>query len=185
MKIFDMKIYPSVTYLMEVMSPTFSLRHLLELDKIKACFVKKALRLHRTASSTFALELIGTTTLTEDLRSRGFRFSETVYQEYKEQREGKLLELCSKQYHRAPAVEDQRWKAANQRNRHLLTRSSIHDFHHKMCQYQSCYTPDLDCVCLFCDATFDQEQDPYHITVCAASISSPSLTSFIQVISDL
>ncbi|CAG0900082.1 unnamed protein product, partial [Cyprideis torosa] len=176
MRIYRMKIQPIVTYLLDLLSPGLTCKQMEELDRVKAAFVKRALGVHRNASATLALEIVGTGTLCEDLARQGYVFDEQVWRNYKEKREEKLLQLSIEQYHRAPCFQFNEWRKASQKTRSIYTRASIHGFHHKICKYLNCYEIGPDCCCVLCDGKILTK---YHIIHCDSRDDLP-LPDFIR-----
>ena len=180
MKIFCMKILPLLTYGMEVISPSLTSSNLEDLDRIKAAFLKKALCLHKSASSTVAHELASTGSLSEDLKEKGFLFNEDEWKHYQRKKEERALRHCSHQFHMAPAFQFDDWKKQNFSTRHFYTRASDHGFHFKLCQFYKCHDPNDDCVCIFCN----QKAGKYHLIECQVTLDL-GLREFLNILTSL
>ena len=177
-KIYHMKILPSVTYAFEVLSPLLTCKQLLELDKIKAAFLKKVLGLHRSASSSLVHEIAGTTFLCDDLRSLGFEIDNAVWDMYIADREERQLDLCFNEFHRGPCFNFDEWKRASFKNRSIYTRTTCHGFHHRLCYFNCCFHSDNDCVCVLCG----EHCDKFHILDCTVSSQFDSFPDFVRFI---
>ncbi|CAG0904326.1 unnamed protein product [Cyprideis torosa] len=93
-RIYHMKIEPMMTYLVDVIAPNMTSAQMLEMDRVKAAFLKRALAVHRSSSSTLAHELCGVSTLCEDQYAKGIQFHRLAWEEYKEIREERGLVHC-------------------------------------------------------------------------------------------
>src|SRR5690606_27098374 len=49
-----------------------------------------------------------------------------------------------------PAFTSTRWMDAGQRNRHIITRCTVHGFHFMICTRSHCYNITQDCSCKIC-----------------------------------
>ena len=180
LKIFDMKIKPMVTYCIDLYSEELSRRQLLELDKIKSMFLKKALCLHTCSSSTLTHELFNTKFLCESLKEKdNIIFNVNTwdsYQDYRQERRN----ACEDKFGKVgPAYLYQNWKKNHQQNRHYYTRATAHGFHHLLCSNSPCMEPTLTCSCLLCGS----QASLYHVNDC--SFKSGSLPAFIKFLYNL
>ena len=162
-KIFRIKVQPIIEYGLNEISPFLTLPQLLEIDKIKASFVKKVLGVHVSASSTVALMLAEENSLVEDLSCK-LDLDENVWFQYCDKRQNKIAQRVEDGYLLGPGFSCDRWKTKNQNNRHVITRLTIHGFHHRVCNVPHFHEPGPGCRCLFCES--DLDHDRYHILVC-------------------
>lgn len=162
LKIFNMKIAPILTYALSEISCFLSLAQLKTIDQIKATFVKKLIGVHISASSTLALKIAEIGSFTEDLKTK-YRFDPDVIQEYETMRVAKTNELLQNRFLEGPAFLCKVWKMSNQSNRHLLTRCTVHGFHHFLCSKTRCYVPEATCICINCG---QRASERYHILSC-------------------
>ena len=180
LKIFHMKIMPSITYCLDIISPRLTLPQLLDLDKIKSAFLKKTLGLHISASATLAHELAGCLPLCLDLKHKNFQFDPRVWEGYLEQREERGINFCI-DYGTGPAFKFGEWKRAHQKNRHFYTRATSHGFHHRLCSFQNCFSPDLEtCTCVLCG----RNAGLHHIEECPArgEDTLPEFARFLETL---
>ncbi|CAG0882141.1 unnamed protein product [Cyprideis torosa] len=85
LKIFQMKIKPMATYGFDSIAPYMNAQQLIEIDRVKTIFLKKALRISRRESATLALHLCDTTTLAIDLKEQdGIKFNEETWNDHME-----------------------------------------------------------------------------------------------------
>ncbi|KAG1686337.1 Rotatin [Nymphon striatum] len=102
--IFTLKILPIITYCLETLAPFLKLPHLKELDKTKSKYLKKALCLHTSSSSTMAHHLVEEKFLTETLTENPkFKFNKSVIEEYRKFRKERNLNFTSENYIEGPA----------------------------------------------------------------------------------
>ena len=172
-KIFNMKILPVISYCLNTYSAFLSLEHLKDLDKIKAFFFKRALCLHESASSTLTLEMAGTNSLCQQLKNMGFEFEESVWREYCDFRDERILNICIEYGSEGPAFVNTCWRGKRQKNRHCFTRSTVHGFHYKMCKFIDCRKVGEACECILCN----NHADIYHLLDCPAN--NMTLTEFV------
>ena len=182
LRIFNIKIFPMVTYCLHLFSETLSVNQMLTLDQIKSAFVKKALCLHKSASSTLAHLMIGTPFLCEELRLKGFKFSNTAWREYDRYREERWLDIITTTKLDGPSFTSSSWRGSNNKKRHVTTRSTAHGFHSTLCCFLNCRSPQLDCRCVLCDSPI--HSDFYHVLSCPAS-SDLSLSQFVAFLDSL
>ncbi|KAJ9579531.1 hypothetical protein L9F63_004823 [Diploptera punctata] len=60
------------------------------------------------------------------------------------------------------AMIDRNWTEANFQIRHVITRLSLHGFHHLMCRDKTFHDPKMSCICEVCE----QKCQRYHIETC-------------------
>ena len=141
-----MKICPIFTYAMPTFSKFLQHQDLLELDGIKVSSIKRMMGIHFNTSSTFCIKLLGTTTLSEDLK-RTHIFDCKVWEYYQMTQTGKLEKFQQGKFSLSPAFQTSKWKDANQKNRHLIIKYSYHGFHHLVCAHQSFHSANVNCTC--------------------------------------
>ena len=147
-RIYDMKVLPTVTYLIDLITPCMTLSQMRELDKVKASFVKKALGLHRSASSTLSLEIFSTGTMCEDLKRKNYVFDGETWKRYELEREEKLINLCIDNFTDGLCFNFDEWRLAGQKTRHFYIRFTAHGFHHRLCKFKDCYEAIDNCICV-------------------------------------
>ncbi|RWS00432.1 uncharacterized protein B4U79_09248, partial [Dinothrombium tinctorium] len=91
-KIYNIKIWPAVTYGFKAFSHLLNCTQLHELDKIKSRFFKKVLGLPKNASNTFTLHLSETRTMGEDI-IQAFKISSSTISEYRRIKEEKNMQF--------------------------------------------------------------------------------------------
>jgi hypothetical protein len=175
LQIFEMKIKPMLTYAIEEIAINLTLTQLLYIDSIKATFLKRAASIHKSASSTFIFELFRTSTLCEDL-NQTVTFKDEVWEQYTARREERGMAFCAADYTAGPAFQTYEWNRANQKDRHITTRCTLHGFHHKLC-INACYQPTPECQCKFCNRAASNR---YHILNCPAKPANLTLINFIK-----
>ena len=143
-------------------SSFLSLAHLREIDKIKTSYLKRVLGVHKSSSSTVALMLTSEKSLTEDLMDK-LDLRDEIRGQYLQERADKIEERIQDGYLLGPGFQTDRWRGTNQSNRHLISRLTMHGFHHKICFNTSYHNPTSDCICTCCRESC---HDRYHILDC-------------------
>ena len=73
----------------------------------------------------------------------------------------------------SPAMTDDAWKQGNSNNRNIITRYSLHGFHHRLCRDESFHVASAACICRMCN-------EPcvlYHASEC---INCPSFATLAK-----
>ena len=105
------------------------------------------LGLHRSTRNRLVALLCDVPYLTEELASK---LSITpAYRNYLTLVEDKLSDLDPDVF-LSPAILQCEWKKAMYEKRHLVTRVSVHGFHHKLCVNEHWHERGNDCICRFC-----------------------------------
>ena len=150
LKIFNMKIRPMLTYGWDSVSRLLPARLLIEADRVKTIFLKKALCLPKNASATLALHLCETPALIVELQAQGLQLDPTQWEQYLEHRGEREAAFTEKEFVNGPAFADPVWRRSHQKHRHAYTRSTAHGFHHRMCETRDFHSPAEGCVCRRC-----------------------------------
>ncbi|KAI5716031.1 hypothetical protein M8J77_026325 [Diaphorina citri] len=160
-KIFLIKIWPTVCYSFEVLAEDLQHSHLLELDKIKAKLYKKAMCLHKSTSNTLVFHMAGVRRFGEEVIEKyNSKISPSEIQKYEEIIENKNMEFVIKNYTSGPAFKSNTWKNNNQPNRHIITRYTVHGFHHLICTKKEYHTEYDNCICKLCKLVINER---YHL----------------------
>ena len=181
-KIFQSKIRPIAEYSLKGIAKYMTTANLLQLDKIKSAFYKKALGLHASVSSTFALALCSEKQYSEQLIDENYDFRSEVIDAYNDNIEDRFLACTAKKFTDGPAFQRNDWMERNRKDRHLTTRATFHGFHHLLCM-TSCYDPaalreDSTCTCRICQT---HNIDRYHLLACPGLRGSlKDIVKFLQ-----
>ena len=178
-KIFNLKIKPILLYGWRSIAPCLKLKHLIEADRVKSIFLKKALCLPLMSSATLSMELCGEKSLVEELiDEKTFEFPEDLIVEYKSALKARRKSFQNSPLQFGPAFHDTDWKNAKRKHRHVFTRVTAHGLHHLMCISKRFHKAPLteviedsedeedDCVCRLCGGPF--VGGLYHILSCPA-----------------
>lgn len=161
--LFNKKIKPIATYGISVFSEHITLQQINEIDKIKFTFMKRVLGVSKTASNTACLHMLGWNTFGVDLMHE-YKLKEQVMENYKEYRENKNWKFVEENYSDGPAFNGNCWKKANQKNRSLICRTTIHGLHHLICtNNKGFHEIDTTCKCKFCAKPCHNR---YHVLRC-------------------
>lgn len=161
MILFKTTISPIVTYGIEEIWEKLTISDLERMEKVKARFLKCALRVGTNTPSRLVYELARETYYIEDLRLSLLLPSTRQYIKHIEKRNVKKMDIAP-EFYSVEAMIDRNWSKENQDQRHVITRYSIHGFHHKICKIKKFHEPSEECVCELCNKTCDR----YHITKC-------------------
>jgi hypothetical protein len=160
LRIFDMKIKPILTYGFDTLAPFLTAQQMIEADRVKTVFLKRALRLPKHGSATLTLHLCETNTLMIELRN-ALDISNDAWNKYQTHRSAREQNFLD-QHYGGPAFDTNDWKRPKQKYRHAYTRLTLHGFHHKLCQDCDFHDPSEDCICLMCKDSCDR----YHVFSC-------------------
>jgi hypothetical protein len=173
LKLFDLAVSPIASYGIEAIWPYLSKSDMLNLEKVKSRFLKRLLSLSKYTKSRFVYELVETDLLINELKMK-FSLPDTL--EYDKFMEQKILTFSEIDplFYETPIFADNKWKNANFKDRHMLTRYACHGFHHLLCENQSFHTKALDtCVCKKCKKSIGL----YHLFDCEKNELSLSQAS--------
>lgn len=168
--LFDLKVASVAAYGIQVIWEHLSLSQLEKLDKVKPTFFKLAIGLPRNAKNRLVYLMTSTQPLIEFLVTR-FRLSETAALIQFRENFIKKVRAVPGSFFNSPAMVTQNWQRRLQPNRHLVTRYSLHGFHHKLCHRRGFHDPDVGCVCRLCN----QPCPIYHLDTCQMAISLTQL----------
>jgi hypothetical protein len=155
-KFFRTMIEPILTYGISTLWSDLSARQLEILDGAWFGFYKRVLGLHQSTRNRLIILLVEAPTLVESLVRRGVVPSTPAYEEYRRALEEKVSDV-DEGFLRSPAMHQTTWRGPQQAKRHLVTRGSVHGFHHKLCSKSSvvkaCWRMDRDCICKYCQSS--------------------------------
>ena len=116
----------------------------------KAMFLKRALGVHRSAKNRLMNALAACTSFVEELRLRLHLEETETNREFISEREAKRSAI-DPNFYDTPTMTNEEWKQPERTNRSVLTRFSIHGFHHVTCTTTIYHEPDPTlCTCKFC-----------------------------------
>lgn len=162
LKIFDIKIMPTIRYGMRSIAPRLAKTSMINLDRCKTLYLKAVLGLSRHTSNTFVLALVREKTLCEDLSGMGYKFE--PWSDYMANIETRRSNYREQEYETGPAFSQEDWKLENRIDRAEICRTTYHGYHHKLCTKEDFYTkPDDRCSCKYCGK---KKIDRMHILKC-------------------
>lgn len=164
--LFDLMVNPTASYGVQVIWPFLTRRNFQELDKIKAAYLKRVLKVHRLSPNRLVYLIAGTPLFIEDLQRRYNLPRTRAFQEYLEEWEGKLAEVHPL-FFQTQAMTSDAWKRANNDKRHLVTRFAVHGFHHEICTRDGFHEISPECLCKLCHTQCDH----YHLMQCTRPVS--------------
>lgn len=180
-KIFMIKIWPIMCYSIETYLDKISSAHLIDFDRVKANLYKRGLCLHKNASNTLVFHMSSVKRFGEEIIEKyNNQLLETTIQEYQSIVEEKNMKFAIEKYTDGPAFSNNTWKKANQANRHLITRFTVHGFHQKFCKKASYHNINIEeCQCKICN---EKIEDRYHLYN-HIDLQYNTLTSFLENLS--
>lgn len=173
-KIYYLKIWPIMTYSFNILAKDLTCQHLFELDKVKSKFYKKALGVHKNTSNTLVLHMAETERMGQEVIKK-FGIKEEHIEEYLKKVEEKNMIFVNGNYTDGPIFRTNIWKKHGQSNRHIISRFTVHGFHHLICNNKSYHINFETCKCMLCNENIT---DRYHMNQHIKS-SSTNLTNFI------
>lgn len=171
MKLFRLKITPIVTYGLALIWDHLTERNMEDIEKVKASFLKKALCVSRNTLSRLVYAIAKETFFLEDLRYDLQLPSTTAWNSVIQRRREKMAEI-EEDFYASDAFLNRDWTGTNYELRHVVTRLSIHGFHHKICSLKLFHSATSECVCELCG----RECGKYHIQWCKER--TKSITSY-------
>jgi len=119
------------------------------MERVKSTFLKRALSLHKSCRNRYTYLLCDTHLLIEDVFRR-FKLPNTEsYKVFLQQYEEKFSEIDAA-FYQTDAMNADGWKGINRGTRHLVTRFSVHGFHHFYCLNKEFHEPNETCLCELC-----------------------------------
>ena len=148
-----------------MIAPRLSSTHLEELDVVKSRFLKKALRVPMATNNEVVFNLCDTPRFMVDLKEKGYRFNDAVYESYARVLAKKRREEDARSRNQL-AFTDPSWKLPLQ-PRHFQLGYTVHGFHFKICTSPAYHNRAARCICKFCNGSASNVD---HLAEC------PSLT---------
>jgi len=177
-RIFAMKVQPIVTHNMQTFARRLSAPQLRQLDGPKAMFYKRALSLHSNTSNTFVIMMVRMKTLVDDISDR-YAFNPIALAQYHSTCETRVNELMEIMQPPGPAFTSAAWMGSCQKQRHVITRCTVHGFHNHVCTTRNCYNASDSCVCRICGMSAIHRM---HVLDC--SRGGLALSEFVAACSD-
>jgi hypothetical protein len=180
LKLFNIKVFPVLSYGLKEIGPFLGASHFLQLDTVFSAYLKRMLGLARGASATLCHALVDMPFLSEQImESIGPSLSEQ--QNYNEIIESKWMSFVEANYTEGPAFKKKDWTGPMQKNRHWVASMTAHGFHHLICICPDFHSPNSKCKCCFCDSTGIGR---YHTLECPnlpPALSIPELVNLLKV----
>ena len=138
LRLFDIKIAPVATFGIELIWESLTVANLESFNRLKAAFLKRAMRLHSTSRNRLAYLLAGTPLMIAEIRTRLGLPETPAFAACMASWEAKIAEVDPK-FFETPSMTDFRLRGSKKTNRHILTRFAVHGFHHKLCSRGETY----------------------------------------------
>lgn len=169
--LFNIKVAPVASFGVELIWEDLSKSNLSLLDRVKAAYLKRCLKLHSSTRNRLVYLMADTPLFTEELKKRFKLPSTDAFDSYIRDWEQKFAEM-DPEFFQTGAMKNSEWKGPQRENRHVITRYAAHGFHHLMCTLDGHHTPNELCVCKKCN----ESCDTYHATRCRNVMSINSLS---------
>ena len=161
MTLFRTVITPIATYGINVIWDKHTNRDLALLETVKSRYMKRVLGIGKTAPSRMTYLLMKETFFIVDIRQQlllsNIRAYETTLQGLQEKKNN----ICS-EFYATEAMCSREWTQPNYEMRHILTRYSVHGFHHKVCSMKIFHEPNHECKFTLCNGPCER----YHVEKC-------------------
>ena len=161
MKLFRATIMPILAYGIEIFWNKLKKKDFKVLENVKATYLKKVLGVSKFTPSRLVYVLTRETLLIEDIRFQYLLQSTGEYEALREERNEKEKEIWD-DFYCTSAMLDRNWMGPNQELRHVVTRTAVHGFHHKICNNDRFHDPSDKCVCKLCGRICLR----YHVLTC-------------------
>ena len=170
--LFDIKVAPVTTYGVQVVWEHLTVNHLWKLERIKAALLKRTLGLPNNVRNRYCYLLAETKAFMEEVRER-FNLEKTLHYElFLEEFREKLTKVPLPFFVSYGMTQDS-WKGPLCPTRHVITRASVHGFHHLFCGRREFHEPEDDCRCRRCH----QPCPLYHSLECPRGTSLTEMAS--------
>lgn len=148
----DLKIAPTASYGFDVIWDKLTHANLETMNKVKSTYLRRVLGLHPATPAGYAFLLAGSPLFIEDLIHRHELPITVVYKNWIRDWEDKMAEV-DPLFLDTNAMRTDAWKGSNRQTRHLVTRFSVHGFHHQVCSTEGYHEPNSTCRCALCSST--------------------------------
>lgn len=160
--LFNIYVSSVLSYGIDVVWKDLTLQHLIEMDKVKARYLKSVLGAPRNSLNRLVYALVGCTNYIEDLVAR-FNLEPTeALTKFREMFANKMRDIPP-EFYSTKAMTCPKWRECNKQEvRFMVIGHALHGYHHKLCKTCTFHTPCSICVCKFCDQTCER----YHLDNC-------------------
>lgn len=173
---FNVMLKPIISYGINVIWEDLKSQHFKMIDMCKLLFFKRVMGLAKGVKNRFVILLMGDIPLLSESLSRNrTTLSNAGFYDYIKGVESKVMENVDPEFFNAPGMIQDNWKRSCETKRHLVTRASVHGFHHLICTNNDCFEALEECVCLHCN---ESASSLLHCVCCPAI---PSL-SFLDTL---
>jgi hypothetical protein len=148
-RLFQLKVNPVATYGLENIWVHLKKRQLERLEKLKATFLKRAVCLSKYTPSRLVYELTREVPCVEELRLESLLPATPAYVELLQELQVKKAKIWE-EFYTTDSMINREWTQGGYELRHVMTRLSVHGFHHRLCQAKSFHEPGPECVCIRC-----------------------------------
>ena len=149
MRLFDIKIVPTLTYGIEIIWECLTVRQLQDMERLKATYLKRAMGVSKYTPSWLIYIVARETFLLADIRLSHLLPETSAVKEVLQDRRRKEEDVWSELY-TTDAVLYRDWMQANYELRHIATRFVVHGFHHELCTNKLFHKQNLQCACELC-----------------------------------
>ena len=167
LNLFKARIIPILCYGIEVIWSHLTENNLNTLEKVKATYLKRALGVSKTTRSRLVYLLAREPFLLEDIKLRYMLQHTKALGNQMKIMEEKRADVWP-EFYGTGAMTDRTWTTSNFELRHVVTRLSIHGFHHLLCTNKTHHDPTPACVCELCSKVCER----YHIELCTKRLRS-------------
>jgi hypothetical protein len=167
MRLFELKIAPCATYGIRGIWENLSERNLEDLERVKACYIKRTLGVAKNSKNRLVYLLAEESTMIEKtVRTLGLRHTE-AYKEFLVKWEEKLADI-NVEFLESKAMKENEWKKPLYERRHMVCREAVHGFHHIYCTRLTFHEETENCRCRYCG----QHCEQYHARRCTEQVDA-------------
>ena len=134
---------------------------------VKANFLKRTLGASKFTPARLVYELAKEPFFLEELRIRLQLPTTSTWGKHINDRKKKRSSIWE-EFYCTEAMMNRKWMLANYTLRHMVTRSAVHGFHHRICATKAFHTSNENCIC----ELFDKNCDRYHLLYCSRRTKS-------------
>jgi hypothetical protein len=167
MQLFRLKVEPTLTYGLEFIWEYLMCKQLLELEKMKASYMKRVLAVSQHTRSRLVYELAKETFFVEDLKTFLMLPTMMAYKDALRELNDKKKDLWE-DFYMTEVMTNWKWTETNYQLRHVINRIAVHGFHFRLCSKATFHEPSDECRCKLCSGLCAR----YHVTECTARTCS-------------
>lgn len=170
--LFDIKVASVASYGIQIVWEHLSVAQLWTLEKLKPSFLKRTMGLSLYTRNRLCYLLADTGSLIETVKNRFKLHPTPAFEIFVDEFKEKLVDVPL-QFYVSFGMSQDGWKEPLCPNRHVITRASVHGFHHLFCSRHEFHEADSRCRCRLCGRMCHM----YHSMECESGTSLTEMAS--------